>query len=279
MSEDLKEKHASMLYPTVRVRTEKAGGSGTIIYCKEKPNNDGKYETYILTNHHVIDDNIKVEKKWSTLLKRKVETDILSDCTVELFNFEYDSWESGHSAYKAEIMCYDKDMDLGLLKVKSERKFEYIADMFPKDQERERLRMFMDLFAVGCGMGHAPLVTCGVLTGFTDIIDNHPYWLSTAPTIYGNSGGAVFLADSMEFVGIPSRIAVNIAGFSADAITHMSYFIPIPSIYKFLEDQIFMFIYDPDYTSEKCARIRKEKRDRDEKQMAIEISRKEAADE
>jgi S1-C subfamily serine protease len=280
MNENVKVQHEKMLYPVVRVRTEKAGGSGTIIYSKEKPHESKEegYESYILTNCHVVDDNIKVEKKWSTLLKRKVETDILSDCTVELFNFEYGSWESGHSAFKAEIMCYEKDMDLALLKIKSEKKFEFVGDMFPKDEQKKRLRMFMDLYAVGCGMGHAPLVTSGQLTGFTDIIDNHPYWLSTAPTIYGNSGGAVFLADTMEFVGIPSRIAVNIAGFSADAITHMSYFIPIPSIYKFLEDQVFMFIYDSNYTSNKCAQIRKEKRERDEKQMAIEVSRKEATE-
>jgi S1-C subfamily serine protease len=276
--EELKERHRNLLYPTVRVRTEKSGGSGTIIYSEMEPDPDyeGVHETYVLTNCHVINDNIKVEKKWSTLLKREVKTDVLTDCTVETFDFEYDSWESGHSAYKGEIMCYDKDMDLALLKIKAGKKFEYVAKMFPKDEHKKRLRMFMGLYAVGCGMGHPPLATQGNLTGFSDIIDNYPYWLSSAPTIYGNSGGAVFLEDTLEFIGIPSRIAVSIRGFSADAITHLSYFIPIVSIYKFLEDQVFMFLYDSNYTSKACAEERKRKRDRDEKMMAVDISREEA---
>lgn len=279
MDETLKEKHEKLLYPTVRVRTNKAGGSGTVVYCEPVPagSEEEGFETYVLTNCHVINDNIKVEKKWSTLLKREVKTDILADCTVEVFDFAYGSWESGHSAYKAEIMCYDKDMDLALLRIKSVKKFDYVATMFPKGEHMKRLRMFMDVYAVGCGLGHPPLATQGNLTGgFADIIDNYPYWLSTAPTIYGNSGGSLYLAHSYEFIGIPSRIAVSMAGFSADAITHLSYFIPIISIYDFLEDQIFTFLYDSGITSIECARIRKEKRDRDEKTMAVDVSRDEA---
>jgi len=278
MDERLNEKHEKLLYPTVRVRTDKAGGSGTIIYSRPVPEGSDYegYETYVLTNCHVINDNIRVEKKWSTLLKREVKTDVLADCTVELFDFEYGSWESGHIAHKAEIMCYDKDMDLALLRVKSSKKFEHVATVFPRGEHMKRLRMFMKVYAVGCGMGHPPLATQGNLTGFTDIIDNYPYWLSTAPTIYGNSGGSLYLADTYEFIGIPSRIAVNMGGFSADAITHLSYFIPITSIYNFLEDQVFQFLYDDAHTSVSCAQSRREKRDRDEKTMAVDTSREEA---
>ena len=272
-SKEVQEKHEGMLYPTVRVRTDKAGGSGTVIYSGMIPGKTDKYETYLLTNNHVIASNIKVEKKWSTLLKREVKTDVLSDCSVEFFNFEYGSWESGQSTYKGEIMCYDKDMDLGLLKLKSETRVPFVAKMFPKDQHKERLRMFMNLYAVGCGLGHPPLATQGNLTGLSDVIDNYPYWLSSAPTIFGNSGGAVFLADTYEYIGIPSRIAVTLSGFGSDAITHLSFFIPITSIYKFLEEQMFMFIYDGDMTSKDCEKMRKTKRKRDERMMAIDLSR------
>ena len=278
MDETLKEKHENLLYPTVRVRTDKAGGSGTIIYSRPVPEGsefEGN-ETYVLTNCHVINDNIRVEKKWSTLLKREVKTDVLADCTAELFDFEYGSWESGHSAYKAQIMCYDKDMDLALLRIKSSKKFDHVATVFPKGEHMKRLRMFQEVYAVGCGMGHPPPATKGNLTGFTDIIDNYSYWLSTAPTIYGNSGGSLYLADTYEFIGIPSRIAVNMGGFSADAITHLSYFIPITSIYNFLRDQVFTFLYDGEQTSVDCAATRKSKRERDEKTMAVDSSREEA---
>ena len=271
---DINDKHKHMLYPTVRVRTNKAGGSGTLIYSKQVPDEDvGVYESYVLTNEHVIDDNIKVEKKWSTLLKREVKTDILAECSVEFFDFEYGSWEAGHSSHRSEIMCYDKDMDIGLLKIKSEKKFDNVAKMFPRGEHKKQLRFFQPVYAIGCGLGHPPLQTKGQLAGFTDVIDNYPYWLSTAPTIFGNSGGSVYRGDTYEFIGIPSRIAVMASGFSADAITHMSYFIPIPSIYSFLEDQLFDFIFDSSTTSKECAKQRKQKRDRDEKHMAIDVEK------
>lgn len=268
MDDELKEKHEKMLYCTVRIRAGRAAGSGTIIYSKKVPEDSERegYETYVLTNCHVVDDNIKVAKKWSTLLKKEIKNDVLSDCTVEIFDFEYGSWESGQSSYKAEIMCYDKDMDMALLRIRTMKKFENVAKMYPKS-EHKKLRMFMKLYAIGCGLGHPPLATQGNLTGFNDIIDNYPYWLSSAATIFGNSGGSIYLEDTYEFIGIPSRIAVMMMGFSADAITHLSYFIPITSVYKFLEEQIFMFIYDDKITSTECAKIRKEKREKSEEEM------------
>jgi len=270
---DIKEKHEQMLYTSVRVRTMKAGGSGTVLYSAPINGDDGIYETYVLTNNHVIAENVKVDKKWSTLLKREVKTDILTDCSVEFFENEYQSWEAGHSAYKAEIMCYDVDMDLGLLRLRSEKPFPFVAKLFPRDEHKKRLRVFMKLYAVGSGLGHPPLQTKGELAGFCDVIDNYPYWLSTAPTIFGNSGGSVFLAETGEFIGVPSRVSVVMMGMGGSAITHMSYFIPITSVYDFLEDQVFNFIFDPDISSKACADSRKLKRNRDEKNMAIDMSR------
>jgi hypothetical protein len=49
-------------------------------------------------------------------------------------------------------------------------------------------------------------------------------------------------------------------GFSADAITHMGFFVPINRIYKFLDDNCYQFIYDPEYTYEKCQELREEKK-------------------
>jgi S1-C subfamily serine protease len=267
------EGHKLTLYSIVRIRTQTSGGSGTVLYSKLMPNSGSKYETYVLTNWHVVQTNIKVQTKWSTLLKREVKTDVLSDCMVEFFEFEYQSWEFGHSSYRAQIVCYDKNMDLALLRVKSEKRFDYVVRMFPKGEHKERLRMLMPLYAVGCALGHPTLSTQGQLTGFDDIIENYPYWLSTAPTIFGNSGGAIFLAETYEFIGVPSRIAVILSGFGADAITHMSFFIPITSVYKFLDEQIFKFIYDATITSTECAERRRIKREMDEREIAIRSSR------
>jgi S1-C subfamily serine protease len=147
--------------------------------------------------------------------------------------------------------------------------------MFPRGEEKKRLRMFMPLYAIGCGLGHPPLATEGHLTGMNDVIDNYPYWLSSAPTIFGNSGGSVFLMDTLEFIGVPSRIAVQPMGFGADAITHMSYFIPVTTVYDFLEEQMFEFIYDDSLTSTECAKRRDDKRKNDEIKMAVDMVKEE----
>ena len=46
------QEHTEMLYPTVLVRLERGTGSGTVIYSKL--NEDQEYESYVLTNNHVI---------------------------------------------------------------------------------------------------------------------------------------------------------------------------------------------------------------------------------
>ena len=58
-------------------------------------------------------------------------------------------------------------------------------------------------------------------------------------------------------------------GFSADAITHMGYFIPIDRVYNLLDENDYQFIYDDSISIEDCKKSRKkkqnpEKKDKDE---------------
>ena len=62
-----------------------------------------------------------------------------------------------------------------------------------------------------------------------------------------------------EYIGVPSRISIQPMGFSADAITHMGYFIPIERVYKLLEENDYQFIYDESKSIEDCNQARKEK--------------------
>ena len=66
------QKHEQMFYPTVRVRTKKAGGSGTVIYSQK---HNKEVHTYVVTNHHVITDCIHIIKKWNPVLKKKIDTE------------------------------------------------------------------------------------------------------------------------------------------------------------------------------------------------------------
>ena len=102
-SKEIIQKHEQMFYPTVRVRTKKAGGSGTVVYSENY--NDEVY-TYVITNHHVISDSVHIEKKWDPVLKRKVDKEILDTTYVEFFRYNNYSHTVGSFAVEADIVAY-----------------------------------------------------------------------------------------------------------------------------------------------------------------------------
>ena len=262
-SKEIIQKHEQMFYPTVRVRTKKAGGSGTVVYSETYK--DEVY-TYVITNQHVIDDSVHIEKRWDPVLKRKIDKEILDTVYVEYFKYNNYSHTVGSFAVEADIVAYsevDGGQDWALLRVRDkENKADWVANMFPLD-DIENVHIFDDCFAVGASLGHPPVASNGMITYMDDEIDHYKYWMSSAPTIFGNSGGAVYRwsgsRKKYEYIGIPSRISIQPMGFSADAITHMGYFIPIDRVYQLLEDNDYQFIYDSSISIDECKKARKAK--------------------
>ena len=262
-SKEIIQKHEQMFYPTVRVRTKKAGGSGTVVYSEKC--NDEVY-TYVITNHHVISDSVHLEKKWDPVLKRKVDKEILDTVNVEFFRYNNYSHTVGSFAVDADIVAYSEvegGQDWALLRVRDKENLaDYVANMFPL-KDLDNIHIFDETYAVGASLGHPPVASNGMITYMDDEIEHYKYWMSSAPTIFGNSGGAVYRwsgnRKQYEYIGIPSRISIQPMGFSADAITHMGYFIPIDRVYKLLEDNDYQFIYDSNYSIEDCNKARNKK--------------------
>ena len=75
--EDLRHLHETFLYPTVRIFSAKAAGSGTLLYSEKDSKEPDDYLTFVLTNHHVVEDLISYKKQWDSLLKREVEKEVL----------------------------------------------------------------------------------------------------------------------------------------------------------------------------------------------------------
>ena len=252
--------HSEVVRPVVRITSGRATGSGTVIYCK--PDDEDGFSTYVLTNEHVVDDLIKFTKKWSPLLRRNVDTDDLGVPTVEFFEYKWKSRSEGGTNVQSDIVGYDKDADLALLRLRLSRQIDNVAKLYGRDKEKD-LRVGMPVLAVGSGLGQPPLMTYGRLSQFGQDIGEgagQEFWLNTAPAIFGNSGGALFLEETFEFIGIPSRIGVS-GGMFGQAVTHLQWAIPITRIYKFLEDNRFRFIYDDSFTEKgeekERARLRK----------------------
>lgn len=246
------------LYPCVRVRSKKAGGSGQVIHSTEKNG------TFILTCQHVIDDAIDIKEEWSSILQKEVKKDVRSEVDVEFFKYAYKDRAVGCEAVRADIVAYDKNEDIAILRLKDPTPRKYVAELMPTEDIENSLNYFDEVVTIGAALGHPPICTIGNICAFNDIIDNRDYIQSTAPSIFGNSGGATFLTKNWKLIGMPARIAVVMAGFSADAITHLGYIVPFWRIRKFFEDQMLDFLYDDSVSYDECMKKINERRKKGE---------------
>ena len=200
--------------PSVRIVANKAMGSGTIIHSKPNEKN-GKFDTYVLTNHHVIESNIKYEDKvWDDTLEKDVKKRFTSPVEVNLGRYTDLGFFLAAGQCQADIVTYTKEQDIALLKLKDTVTYP-TALLYPHKEARD-VPLFHTLVCCGAALGEfPPTVTEGRLNAFQKEIDNFEYWMSSAQSVFGNSGGAVYTAieDKWCFLGIPSRIAVVPIGF------------------------------------------------------------------
>uniref|UniRef100_A0A6M3LH82 Putative trypsin-like peptidase domain containing protein n=1 Tax=viral metagenome TaxID=1070528 RepID=A0A6M3LH82_9ZZZZ len=255
---DAKQLHEKILYPVVRVRTEKAGGSGTIIYSAPNPENKEEYQSFVMTCHHVVSDAITYKKEFHPVLKKDVKVEHLSQVSVEIFDYVYLSKINSSNSYKADIIAYDEGHDIAILKLDSPKPCPYVAKLIPKDQIKD-VKLFTPAFSSGCSLGHDPIFNDGRITYLSEMIDNKLYWMTNCSSIFGNSGGAVFLAETGEQVGITARISTIQLGFGVDVITWMGFSVAPQRFYEFFNEQELKFLYDSKDTYAKALDRRKKK--------------------
>ena len=232
-----KDAHEKYIYPTVRVSGGYGTGSGTVVYSKlgDKPE---CVSTYILTNYHVIGSLIKIDDEWDSDLQKNVKMERRGIAYVEIFKYKDLSIPVGTTKLEADIVIYNKQEDMALLKLRYEGEIEYVA-MLPGKFRVSSYRVMDESIAVGCSLGWPPLVSVGVITRKNFQVDSLPFDMSSAQIMFGNSGGGMYTADG-TFIGIPSLIA---AAWRA-AVPHMGLFIPISRIYDWWEKEHYDFIYD-----------------------------------
>jgi len=248
MPDEVKKKHEQMLYPVVRVTVGSGGGSGTIIYSEDR--GDG-CQTYVLTNHHVVADAIKVREEWSSLLQMDVKKEFNEEVKVEVFRYAEGSRQDFTDACQAEIVAHDRNHDLALLRLKTNRKMDYVAKLYP---DNGKVYIFQPIWAVGCQLLHPPIVTRGEINYLDDVIDRKVYWMANACIYFGSSGGAVFTEHegNYYFLGVPSRVA----GTWTQVVQHMGWFVPITRVRQWIKDEKLDFLVDPKVTPTECFDLR-----------------------
>ena len=252
---EIEIKHIEVLYPTVRVISLDAGGSGTVVYSKK---NNNKVESYIMTNFHVVEDAITIEEKWVPHLGKKMDKEFKKTVRIETFNYNNYSRCIGSNSIEADIVAYDQEEDMALLKTRDfENVISHIAHIFPIDNI-DGVCIFDNVYNVGASLGHPPLATKGEIAYLDDEIDNYKFWLITAASTFGSSGGATmrFSVDRVrwEYIGMPS--VGECAPDGITTISHMVYIIPIDRIHKFWDDNCYQFIYNQNADIDKCHETR-----------------------
>ena len=266
---NIKELHERILYPVVRVRTGKAGGSGTVIYSKDKGN--GEHQTFVMTNWHVIADAITIKDEWDSLLKKERKQDFMEQVGVEIFDYINLSTISSSNSYRADIIAYDQQHDLAVLKLTSPKPIEHVVTLIPRDQIAYTVKLFLPTRSCGCSLGHEPFSTTGEITGLTEIIEQREYYMVSHSSIFGNSGGGVFNGETGDQIGVTARITTIQLGFGVDVVTWMGFCVSAPRIYQYLDEQELRFLYDPNDNFED-AMARREKKQRDMILRALERS-------
>ena len=234
---DLVQKHREMLYPVVVVATGSGLGSGTVIFSAEA---DDEWQTYVLTNHHVVRSAITVKEEWDPKSQEEVKREQRSPVQVRWFDYNDYSREIGTRGQIADIVAYDATLDLALLQTRdTERGVDDVAHLMPEDAP---LYLFEITWAVGAGLGKPPFPTEGAVSNLDQRIGGQPYILSSAPIIFGNSGGALFHwspeRSRYEFIGVPAKVSGTWSG----VVTHMAWAIPLTTVREFLRDNDFGFI-------------------------------------
>ena len=166
-----------ILHGSVIVNVFWGTGSGTII---KKTDNT----MYVLTCHHVIDDIIKLNESGFSL-----------GATVGYMKLDAEYNKVGVIMYVAEIIKYDEDNDLALLKIKTadvNLNVIEIAETEPKKGDT--------VYTVGNPLSSVRTISKGILAN-TEV----GFYVFDGTITYGNSGGGLFNLDG-ELIGVPARV-------------------------------------------------------------------------
>ena len=231
--------HEEMLDTAIRVNT---AGSGTVLYSKQ---HDNKWESYILTNYHVIGEQITIREIWDGMKGKKIKRETREPVTAFWCDYVRCSRSVGTRGRIADIVAHDEQRDLALLRLRdTERGVDRIAHILP---EKEYPKLGQTVWAIGAGLGYPPSMTSGEMAFAEQVINGYRYQLATAPIIFGNSGGSLFSYSDVrkrhEMIGVPSRVSAT--GFQA--VTHMGWSIPTETVYTFLRDNYYGFIVGDKY--------------------------------
>ena len=206
---------SELMGPTVQLTDDSTVGSGVLLCSEPLPDGSG-WRTYLLTAWHVVRDILDDPK----VLDQPVPVHVYREA-------------GGYTPEEARLVVYDSRIDAALLVMTSTRRFENGARLASRDR-LDVVRTFDDIYAVGCPLGNDPIPTRGEVADVHHRVDDEHYWMISAPTYIGNSGGGIFDAHTHELLGLFSKIYTH-GNLRPTVIPHMGLVTPLSVVYDWLE--------------------------------------------
>lgn len=204
-----------LLGPTVQVSGDETVGTGVIL-APNSTNAGADTTTYVLTAWHVVRDLF-------------LNPD---DASPEIPITIYSPTKSPRSE-TGYLVEHDADLDVALLRLRSTQRVELGARL----ARRERLasmRVFERIYAVGCPLGNDPIPTFGEIADVKHVVDGQHYWMVSAPTYIGNSGGGIFDAETHELLALFTKIYTH-GSVRPMVVPHMGLATPLVAVYDWLD--------------------------------------------
>ena len=219
---DLKDMWHDLVGPVVQIAGEATVGSGVLLESQRIDGTD-EYLTYLMTSWHVVRDIYGSVDRVDEPVGVKVYL------------------EDGSTAMQtATMLCYDVALDVALLRLETTSPVKYGARL-PSRKRLQSVRVFDPVYAVGCPLGNDPIPTAGEVAATSHLVDGDRYWMISAPTYIGNSGGGIFDAESHELLGIFSKIYTH-GAMRATIVPHMGLVTPLEKIYDWFETTAYGYL-------------------------------------
>ncbi|RTZ92116.1 MAG: hypothetical protein DSY92_02990 [Planctomycetota bacterium] len=223
-----RDKVERMIYPVVQLRGNGTVGSGVVLSSVQV--NENQWATWIVTAYHVVEE----------------VRDFSSDEVVvrEIRFFDPDLGRLGSEIHEGVEIASLASSDLSLVRVHLAERWAYLA--IPASEKAcLQLSVFDSVYAVGCPLGNQPLPTIGEISSQYKPVADEVFWMVSAPTFFGNSGGGIFLAGDGRLVGISSMI-YTYGKRSPMVVPHMGLFVPLQTVRSWLRREGFAhLIGDP----------------------------------
>lgn len=224
VTRDVDSLYRDVLSPSVQVNGKGGVGGGTLFYSRK----DG---SYVVTAYHVVEKGAEIEVR------------------------VYDARGAVARKAGADLAAWDDKKDLALLRLRTQEVFPSVARLASRETLR-RVKVFTPVYAVGCPLGHDPLPTVGEVATLHKEVAGEKFWIVTAPTIFGNSGGGVFHRETRELLGVSVMICTY-DGAVSTPVPHLGILASLEAVYDWLDGLDYQFLYDAAPADEACESARR----------------------